>query len=187
MVAEVADQEASETENLYRQPVQQQQQYIAPLEHQEQQYVTSQQQPPPQQQQFDQYTPINQQQVPTIRRRINTSVNTRVLPYRPVSPVGTSFGGRVDQAAALQTVGPVDSRCGDRPRGQTAHPDNCALYFNCWDEIVLLEVCPNGLLFDSVDRYCDYPENVNCQGRTQTGKYQSLLDIRYINREFRRN
>ncbi|KAG1701375.1 hypothetical protein GQR58_004743 [Nymphon striatum] len=108
-------------------------------------------------------------QVPQINQnpQLNQDPQRNQVPFLPEAPT-TDY----QQTNSIQTRNEQfkqsDPRCGDRPRGQNAHPDNCALFYNCWDDIVLLESCPNGLLFDSVNRYCDYPENLDCQGRTDS-------------------
>ncbi|KAJ8918934.1 hypothetical protein NQ315_016836 [Exocentrus adspersus] len=41
----------------------------------------------------------------------------------------------------------------------------CHTFLNCWAGIATEQACPDGLLFSSKG-YCDYPENVNCAGRS---------------------
>ncbi|XP_074030527.1 peritrophin-44 isoform X2 [Leptinotarsa decemlineata] len=43
----------------------------------------------------------------------------------------------------------------------------CNKYLNCWDDTVVEQECPEGLLF-SPKGYCDYPANVNCGDRVKS-------------------
>ncbi|XP_024872361.1 DNA-directed RNA polymerase II subunit RPB1-like [Temnothorax curvispinosus] len=51
------------------------------------------------------------------------------------------------------------------PRGQYSSPKNCANYLNCWDDVVIEQTCPAGLLFNDVAGYCDFAYNVKCGDR----------------------
>ncbi|XP_012535979.1 protein transport protein SEC31 [Monomorium pharaonis] len=51
------------------------------------------------------------------------------------------------------------------PRGQYLSLKSCANYLNCWDDVVVEQTCPTGLLFNDVAGYCDFPFNVNCGDR----------------------
>ncbi|CAG9838036.1 unnamed protein product [Diabrotica balteata] len=51
------------------------------------------------------------------------------------------------------------------PKGQFPSK-SCNKFVNCWDGIASEQECPPGLLFSSKG-YCDYPENVDCNGRPQ--------------------
>ncbi|XP_011695548.1 PREDICTED: pollen-specific leucine-rich repeat extensin-like protein 2 [Wasmannia auropunctata] len=51
------------------------------------------------------------------------------------------------------------------PRGQYSSPKSCADYLNCWDDVVIEQTCPAGLLFNDVAGYCDFAYNVNCGER----------------------
>lgn len=51
------------------------------------------------------------------------------------------------------------------PRGQYPSPKSCANYLNCWDDVVIEQTCPDGLLFNDAAGYCDFAFNVNCGDR----------------------
>ncbi|XP_049821643.1 probable chitinase 10 isoform X2 [Aethina tumida] len=58
--------------------------------------------------------------------------------------------------------GSLNAKC-LKPRGQ--FPSNaCNKYVNCWDGIATEQSCIEGLLFNPKG-YCDYPANVNCNGK----------------------
>ncbi|XP_011883205.1 PREDICTED: COPII coat assembly protein SEC16 [Vollenhovia emeryi] len=50
-------------------------------------------------------------------------------------------------------------------RGQYSSPKSCANYLNCWDDVVVEQTCPAGLLFNDVAGYCDFAYNVRCGDR----------------------
>ncbi|KAL0119568.1 hypothetical protein PUN28_007784 [Cardiocondyla obscurior] len=50
-------------------------------------------------------------------------------------------------------------------RGQYSSPKSCANYLNCWDDVVIEQTCPAGLLFNEIAGYCDFEYNVNCGDR----------------------
>jgi hypothetical protein len=50
-------------------------------------------------------------------------------------------------------------------RGQYASLASCANYLNCWDDVVIEQTCPAGLLFNAISGYCDFAFNVNCGDR----------------------
>lgn len=45
---------------------------------------------------------------------------------------------------------------------------------NCWDDVVLEQDCPEGLLF-STKGYCDYPINVNCGDRSSIQEGRKIV------------
>ncbi|XP_030745408.1 probable chitinase 10 [Sitophilus oryzae] len=49
-----------------------------------------------------------------------------------------------------------------KPRGQF-QGTSCQSYVSCWDGVVIEQNCPEGLLFNPIKLYCDYPYNVQCQ------------------------
>lgn len=49
-----------------------------------------------------------------------------------------------------------------------ADPDNCGAYYECAHGIAYEELCPDGLLYNTVLQVCDYAENVDCGTRPVT-------------------
>ncbi|KAF5298642.1 hypothetical protein FQR65_LT09738 [Abscondita terminalis] len=41
----------------------------------------------------------------------------------------------------------------------------CNTFVNCWDNVAVEQTCPPGLVFNYAG-YCDYPQNVDCHGRS---------------------
>lgn len=60
------------------------------------------------------------------------------------------------------------------PRGQYPSPKSCANYLNCWDDVVIEQTCPDGLLFNDAAGYCDFAFNVNCGDRPPATPKPSL-------------
>ena len=61
-----------------------------------------------------------------------------------------------------------------------AHEDQCDLYYECYEGQGFLTSCPNGLVYGGEGRFgligmCDYPHNVNCQGRDGKSKKMFLF------------
>ncbi|XP_022245745.1 uncharacterized protein LOC106462710 isoform X2 [Limulus polyphemus] len=52
-------------------------------------------------------------------------------------------------------------------RGQFAHETDCEKFYNCWDEVVFLEQCPLGLLFDAKRMICNDADRVSCGSRVK--------------------
>ncbi|XP_066156321.1 protein obstructor-E-like [Euwallacea fornicatus] len=50
-----------------------------------------------------------------------------------------------------------------QPKGQFPINNSCTKYVNCWNEVAIEQSCSNGLHFDPIKLYCDYPVNVNCK------------------------
>ena len=55
------------------------------------------------------------------------------------------------------------------------HEEQCDLYYECYEGQGFLTSCPNGLMYGGEGRFgllgnCDYPHNVNCQGREGKSK-----------------
>lgn len=42
------------------------------------------------------------------------------------------------------------------------HPTDCTKFYKCWDAIPVLMDCPEGLLWNQVLLYCDFPKNTPC-------------------------
>lgn len=54
------------------------------------------------------------------------------------------------------------------PRGQFPSA-YCNTFVNCWDDVVVEQECPAGLVFGD-EGYCDYPFNVQCGDRQPESK-----------------
>ena len=59
------------------------------------------------------------------------------------------------------------------------HESSCDLYYDCYEGQGFLQSCPNGLVYAMNGQFglvgeCDYPHNVNCQGRSERSKYPTL-------------
>jgi len=53
------------------------------------------------------------------------------------------------------------------PRGQFPARD-CRKFVNCWDDVVIEQECPEGLLFNPAKSYCDFQMNTDCKSTTGT-------------------
>jgi hypothetical protein len=60
-----------------------------------------------------------------------------------------------------------------KPRGQF-RSESCNKYVNCWDDVVIEQECPEGLLFSNKG-YCDYPHNVDCQNSSAPPRKNTSL------------
>ncbi|CAL8144543.1 unnamed protein product [Orchesella dallaii] len=56
-------------------------------------------------------------------------------------------------------------------RGFYPHPENCELYYGCWDYIPTLVQCPGQQLFDLRYHGCNWPELTDCGNRTRPEGY----------------
>nr|CAD7203451.1 unnamed protein product [Timema douglasi] len=82
----------------------------------------------------------------------------------PAPGLGGEQGGNELGPGAVPT-GEEELRKNCRaPRGQFPHGSACHMYVNCWDDVVIEESCPGGLLFNEKG-YCDYDYNVECGDR----------------------
>ena len=75
-------------------------------------------------------------------------------------------------------------RCPEK-NGFFPDPEQCDLYYECVDNVAVLKLCPDGLMFDdttSIDALCDYPFNVECGDREYVRKFtrQIHFSIRRI-------
>ncbi|XP_020279410.1 leucine-rich repeat extensin-like protein 5 isoform X2 [Pseudomyrmex gracilis] len=59
-------------------------------------------------------------------------------------------------------------------RGQYSSLKSCADYLNCWDDVVVEQTCPAGLLFNDITNVCDFPYNVKCGERPPATPKPSL-------------
>ncbi|CAH1374076.1 unnamed protein product [Tenebrio molitor] len=74
---------------------------------------------------------------------------------------------------SLPTIDPsLRKRC-LKPRGQF-RSESCNKYVNCWDDVVIEQECPEGLLFSNKG-YCDYPHNVDCQNSSAPPRSGDLV------------
>ena len=55
--------------------------------------------------------------------------------------------------------------CLDQTDGMYAHPD-CTKFYECSHKKTYIKTCPNGLLFNSQFKYCDWAANVKCETST---------------------
>lgn len=49
-----------------------------------------------------------------------------------------------------------------------ADPDNCGAYYECAHGVAYEELCPDGLLYNTLLQVCDYAKNVDCGTRPVT-------------------
>jgi Chitin binding Peritrophin-A domain len=84
------------------------------------------------------------------------------------APAGPAAIGATDEPAVAPTVDPemlaMLKHC-QEPRGQFAHPSQCAKFYNCWDGFVAEQSCPGELVFSDQGPFCDYVKNVDCSAR----------------------
>jgi len=90
----------------------------------------------------------------------------------PAAEVTTTVDAAYSSEAPSSTGSPstdaLKSQCKE-PRGQFPSENSCNKFINCWDETVVEQTCPAGLVFNPEKSYCDYPANVDCGGRPITG------------------
>ncbi|KAI4502842.1 hypothetical protein M0802_001886 [Mischocyttarus mexicanus] len=91
-------------------------------------------------------------------------------------PEGKSYGGEIPNPISKPKPNPVLPTYMPSPlpplppgcltsRGQFSSPKSCANYLNCWDDVVIEQTCPSGLLFNDFSNFCDFDYNVNCGNR----------------------
>ena len=56
------------------------------------------------------------------------------------------------------------------------HESSCDLYYECYEGQGFITSCPSGLVYNNDGRFgligvCDYPFNINCQGREERSKF----------------
>merc|ERR1712115_127354 len=83
--------------------------------------------------------------------------------YRPRNRPPTGLVGKGSCKSGAKSVG---------------HESACDLYYDCYEGQGFLQSCPNGLVYAGDGRFglvgeCDYPHNVNCQGRPEMNPPQS--------------
>ena len=81
--------------------------------------------------------------------------------YRPRNRAPTGLVGKESCKSGAKSVG---------------HESACDLYYDCYEGQGFLQSCPNGLVYGGDGRFglvgeCDYPHNVNCQGRPEMSEY----------------
>lgn len=87
--------------------------------------------------------------------------------YRPRNRAPTGLVGKESCKSGAKSVG---------------HESACDLYYDCYEGQGFLQSCPNGLVYGGDGRFglvgeCDYPHNVNCQGRPEMSEYAFLFLI----------
>ena len=91
----------------------------------------------------------------------------------------TNDGYRPRNRAPTGLVGKESCKSGAKSVG---HESACDLYYDCYEGQGFLQSCPNGLVFGGDGRFglvgeCDYPHNVNCQGRPEMSEYTLFSSI----------
>lgn len=88
-------------------------------------------------------------------------------PPRPdaAAPVGATEAPAASAEQATPAVDPEMLKHCQEPRGQFAHPSECAKFYNCWDGYVAEQSCPGELVFSDQGPFCDYVKNVDCSSR----------------------
>ncbi|MCL2562050.1 MAG: carbohydrate-binding module family 14 protein [Rikenellaceae bacterium] len=68
----------------------------------------------------------------------------------------------------MKTINAAETRSGFTPHCPPGvevflpHPENCCLYFKCFNGVALLRACPLGLHFNAQLEACDWPEMAGC-------------------------
>ncbi|KAG1691850.1 Protein obstructor-E [Nymphon striatum] len=66
---------------------------------------------------------------------------------------------RLFKAASVQNMCPESE-------GLFPHPTDCSKYINCYKSHATIQQCPNCYVFNGTNNYCDFPENVDCSGKS---------------------
>ena len=114
--------------------------------------------PPPLAEQEVYERPPSRVRVPQPPKRTNSYNDFRSRPSN--NGGGLGLRGRDACQSGAKTVG---------------HEDQCDLYYECYEGQGFLTSCPNGLMYGGENNFgllgkCDYPHNVNCQGREGKSK-----------------
>jgi len=117
--------------------------------------------PPPLAEQEVYERPPSRVRVPQPPKRTNSYNDFRSRPSN--NGGGLGLRGRDACQSGAKTVG---------------HEDQCDLYYECYEGQGFLTSCPNGLMYGGENNFgllgkCDYPHNVNCQGREGKNPPQS--------------
>ena len=73
----------------------------------------------------------------------------------------------------------VNYKC-PKPDGLFPDVSFCDKYYDCFDGIAEVRVCPDGLVFDPLSRKrepCDHYFNVDCEDRLQLRKYKKHFKL----------
>ncbi|XP_050308614.1 peritrophin-44-like isoform X2 [Anthonomus grandis grandis] len=90
-----------------------------------------------------------------------TTSTTTKEPIFTIEPPEILYGGDLNRFC-LQPTGQFPSK-------------GCNKYVNCWQGIAIEQSCPEGLLFSPIKLYCDYSQNVDCQGKAIIDTSASLV------------
>ena len=52
--------------------------------------------------------------------------------------------------------------CQELSDGIYSHPKDCSNFFHCQNYRSYAKSCPPGLKFNLANKFCDWPQNVNC-------------------------
>ena len=72
-------------------------------------------------------------------------------------------------ASAATAAASTDYDCGGGGSGISVDPGNCAGFIMCSNGIPFKMDCPTGTHFSATLLVCDFPHNVDCDGRPQDG------------------
>ncbi|OXU31873.1 hypothetical protein TSAR_011004, partial [Trichomalopsis sarcophagae] len=89
---------------------------------------------------------------------IGTTLSASTEKTTPLLPESTTVGtsGEYPSCANINTSEPV----------YLPHPKVCSKYYECYNGVLILRKCPNGLHFNPSTRACDYPQNAGCLKET---------------------
>jgi len=74
----------------------------------------------------------------------------------PVNPTGTTPN------ITSSTATPSESKCSDSNQPATLPHPNCNYFYKCSYGYTYEIKCQDGLVWNQIHEYCDYPENANC-------------------------
>eukprot|EP00090_Calanus_glacialis_P032592 TRINITY_DN53_c0_g1_i1.p1 TRINITY_DN53_c0_g1~~TRINITY_DN53_c0_g1_i1.p1 ORF type:complete len:369 (-),score=59.62 TRINITY_DN53_c0_g1_i1:77-1183(-) len=102
-------------------------------------------------------------QTMTQRKQYSNSNSNNYNYNQPARPSQQNLMGKEACKSGAKTVG---------------HESSCDLYYECYEGQGFITSCPSGLVYNNDGRFgligvCDYPFNINCQGREERNPPQS--------------
>jgi hypothetical protein len=95
---------------------------------------------------------------------VSPTTSTTVSPTTSttVSPTTSTTVNPTTDVTAVPTLNPGIFDCSGKPDGLYPHPQSCAKFVTCSSGNGYEFTCPDGLLFDPEELYCNFPELVDC-------------------------
>ncbi|GAB0095519.1 Peptidase S1 domain-containing protein [Sergentomyia squamirostris] len=108
---------------------------------------------------------------PEEQERLTSKFSPRGQPQQPSGKLQFPPRTQSQNPQSIQSRGFTEEevQCAPGSSGLTEHPYDCSKFLNCANGVTYIQDCGPGTVFNPLFNVCDWPHNVNCGSKSQSG------------------